>query len=202
MGGFEGSGFSASGLRGGRERGSRASAEDLAIALRLDYVDMPGVVLGAALYHGNSDQGDPALGSTATTIVEAHGEYRSDGLWARGLFALAMVDDVEEINARNSNAPNESVGEELLGTYFELGYDVMPMLDEDSNQSLSPYARIEKINTQRDVPSGFFGDAVNDEEILTLGINWQPISHIVFKLDFQDYSETPDRINLSMGYAF
>lgn len=202
MGGFEGSGFSASGLRGGRERGSEASAEDLAVALRMDYVEIPGVILGGGFYHGNSDQGDPALASTATTIVELHGEYRADGLWARSLLAFATVDDVEEINTLNMAAANESVGEEQLGAYLELGYDVMRHLDADSRMALSPYVRFEKINTQREVPTGFFGDPVNDEEILTVGVNFQPIPNIVFKLDFQDYENTPDRINLSMGYAF
>ncbi len=202
MGGFEGSGFSAAGLRGGRSSGSKASAEDLALALRVDYVELPGAVFGAGLYRGNSGQGDPALGSTATTIVELHGEYKTGPWWSRALVARATVDDVAKINALNTNGPTESVGEELLGGYLELGYDVMPLLDSGSEAMLSPYVRYESINTQRELPAGLSTDPKQDDEILTMGLHWQPIPGIAIKLDFQDYDNNVDRVNLSMGYSF
>ena len=38
------------------------------------------------------------LGSAGTTIYELHGEWRSRGLWLRGLAAVADIDDVETLN--------------------------------------------------------------------------------------------------------
>jgi len=200
--GFDGEGFSQAGLRGGRQKGSRAKAEDFALVARADWVDTPGVLAGASVYHGDSGQETAGLGDTATTIVELHGEVRTGGLWARCLVAMASVDDVAELNAANGYGPTESVGEELSGGYVELGYDLMRHLDESSTSSLTPFLRYERIDTQAEVPSGFTAAAANDFDVVTVGLNWKPIDRIVLKLDYQDFEVAEDRVNLSIGCVF
>lgn len=78
----------------------------------------------------------------------------------------------------------------------------MPLIDAASEAMLSPFVRFESINTQRELPTGFSTDPKQDDEILTMGLHWQPIPGIAIKLDFQDYDNNVDRVNLSMGYSF
>ena len=210
LNGLDATGFSDKGLRGGRQKGSRAKAEDLAFVARADWTDTPGVLVGGSVYYGNSGQEQAGLGDTTTTIAEAHGELRTGGLWARGLYAFASVDDVAELNAARFAAdPNltaaDSVGEELRGGYVELGYDILPLmkgLKSKATSSLSPFVRYEMIETQADVPAGFMMRQRNDFDVLTVGFAYQPIDNVIVKLDFQDYGDGNDRVSLTMGYAF
>lgn len=202
MNGFDAMGFSAAGLRGGRQKGSEALADDFAIVARGDWVGTPGLTVGAAAYMGDSGQGQAGLGSTGTSIYEVHAEYRAGGIWARGLAAMSEVDDVTELNAALGNVGNQSVGEELQGAYLELGYDLLSALAPESESSLSPYVRYEAIDTQAEVPTGFTSDPANDETIWTVGLNYQPISQIAIKLDYQDWDRGTDRWSFQIGYVF
>ena len=49
-------GFGASGLRGGRQKGSRGLSEDMALVGRLDYVGFPGLIVGASAFTGETAQ--------------------------------------------------------------------------------------------------------------------------------------------------
>ncbi|MCB1201398.1 MAG: hypothetical protein KDK41_12195, partial [Leptospiraceae bacterium] len=56
MAGADADPFNSSGLRGGRQKGSQAKADNLAGALRVDYEGLPGTILGVAGYYGGSGQ--------------------------------------------------------------------------------------------------------------------------------------------------
>jgi hypothetical protein len=200
--GFDATGFSAEGLRDGRQNGSEALAEDLAVVARADWTETPGLLAGGSVYTGGAGQDQAGLGSTTTTIGELHADWRSHGLWLRGLVAMANVDDVAALNAANGFVGADSVGEEMEGMYVEAGYDVLGLLCPESGQALSPYVRFESFDTQKEVPTGFASDPANDQEILTMGLNWRPISNIVFKAEYQDLDEQPDGVNLAMGFVF
>jgi hypothetical protein len=202
MSSFDALGFTDEGLRDGRQEGIEALAEDLAVVGRLDWTETPGLLAGGSLYYGQAGQDQPGLGSTGVTIGELHAEWHASGLWVRGLATRAMVDDVAELNAANGFTGTDSVGEELEGEYVEGGYDLLALLAPESSQSLSPYARFETIDTQADVPSGFASDPANDTDNSTIGLNWRPRSNIVFKLEYQDFEESEDGWNLSMGWSF
>ena len=203
--GFDGMDFTAAGLRGGRQKGSQALADDLAFTGRVDYVGQPGLVAGLSGYVGDSGQEQMGLGGTGTTILSAHAEWKADGLWLRGLAAFATVDDVAELNAANGFTGTDSVGEELDGFYAEAGYDVLPLLSDDPGEGeLYPYVRFESIDTQAEVPSGFAASPNTDLDVWTLGLHYKPIANIVFKIDYQDFDggSTLDRWNIQVGYSF
>jgi hypothetical protein len=200
--GFDATGFAADGLRDGRQNGSEALAEDLAFVGRVDWTDTPGLLAGGSVYLGNAGQDQPGLGSTGTAIGELHAEWRARGLWLRGLVTAAEVDDVAELNAANGFMGSDSVGEELEGFYVEAGYDVCAVLCPGSQQSVSPYARFESVDTQAEVPSGFSSDPANDFDIATVGVNWRPRSNLVFKAEYQDFDASPDGWNVAMGFSF
>lgn len=205
--GLNGKGFSASGLRGGRQKGNRARIEDAAWVTRVDYVDTPGLIAGGSFYLGGSGQ-ETGL-DVPTRIYEAHVEWRNRGVWFRALGALANLGEVTELNAAANGGPltgTDSIGEDLTGWYVELGYDIFSTLLPESEQSLTPFARYEQVNTQDSVPVGFAADPANDQDILTFGLNYKPINNIVLKLDYQDRDNgagtARDQWNFAMGYVF
>ncbi len=208
--GFDASGFSSSGLRGGRQNGSEAVAEDLAVSGRLDYAGAPGVVFGVAAYYGDAGQDGSGTGgdlpSAATSIYDVHAEYRSGGLQARALYAHAEVDDVGELNDALGFTGTDSIGEELEGYYLEVGYDVLSLFDDSRGASLTPFVRYESYDTQAEVPAGFAADPANDVEIWTMGLAYQPIDQIVIKLDYQDVEDGSDDgtdiLSLGIGFIF
>lgn len=208
-------GFSAGGLRGGRQKGARALIEDPAIVARLDYSPrtlLSGATVGASVYRGNSGQGarhTPAVGSAsdvdaATTIAEGHAQYRGHGFELRGLYARASVSDAERINALRNLTGAASVGEELAGWYGQAGFDVMRLTN--STQELMPYVRYERVNTQAAVPVGFQANAANDRTITSIGAQWKPILNIVLKADYQVHSNGANtgnnQFNVVLGYLF
>src|SRR6266542_457473 len=81
--GFDANGFSASGLRGGRQEGIEAKASDWGVAGRLDVNPVPGVLVGTGLYRGNSGQDQFGTSDIGTTIVELHGQAQIRGVDVR-----------------------------------------------------------------------------------------------------------------------
>jgi hypothetical protein len=206
--GFRGAGFTAGGLRGGRQGGNRALSEDFAWVTRVDATPLPGLLVGGSAYLGDSGQ-DLARGGrqvdVGTRILEGHAELRWRGLEARVLAARADLDDVGALNAALSLAGAQSVGEELEGWYAQVGYDLGSLLGSGERQ-IVPFVRWEHVDTQRAVPAGFARNPANDQEIVTYGIELQPREQIVFKLDFQDVDNEAgtglDQLNVGIGYVF
>jgi hypothetical protein len=208
-GSSDASGFSASGLRGGRQKGSKAVVEDIAGVARVDYVGVLGLRLGTSIYAGNSGQGalspvDSTTIGARTLIWEAHGQYKARGVDLRALFALSSVDDVEQINAAKELTGIESVGERLVGWYLQGGYDVLHRVR--TQHQLIPYARYEQLDTQDRVPEGFSADPASDRRIISIGAAWLPITNLIVKADYQiqrNKADTGvDQFNLNIGYVF
>jgi len=180
--GFDGAGFGGKkGLRGGRQKGSKALAEDIGVVARFDWTDTPGLLLGTSAYFGDAGQNQGA-GDMETTIVEVHADYRSGPFWGRALIADASVDD------------RDAGDMDLGGWYVEAGWDLMNKNDE---QSLYPFLRYEDIDT--DVSAGGIQDTA-----LTFGLHYQPHPQIVFKLDHTDYDDDADDdvTTFLIGYVF
>ena len=205
--GFRGAGFAAGGLRGGRQKGNQAKADDLAWVGRLDFTGVPGLLIGGSAYIGDSGQDLLASGQSVdvgTQILEGHLEWRWRGLELRALAARAELDDVARLNAALGFTGNQSVGERLEGHYVQLGYDVLA--GRGGERSFTPYARWEQLDTQAEVPAGFRANPANDLESLTLGFAFQPIDEVVFKVDHQNYDNEAgtgvDQFNVLLGYIF
>ena len=206
--GLKGAGFTSNGLRGGRQKGAQAQAEDFAWTGRLDYTATPGLIVGVSAYVGNSGQGllDPS-GATIdarTEILDFHFDWSHRGFRLRGLWAQGDVGDAARLNRALGITGSDSIGERLEGHYLELAYDVLA--HRGGRASLSPFVRIESIDTQVRVPAGFESDPIFDREILTWGAAWQPIDRLVFKVGYQDWTNPGgtgfDEWNLAMGYLF
>ena len=200
--GFMGSGFSGEGLREGRQNGAEASARHFGAVGRIEYAVRPGVTVSGSAYLGNSGQSDSI--AARTLIWEGHAEYRLGGLELRGLGSGAAVDDVAQLNAEAGLAGNASIGERLVGWYLQAGYDVLR--SSSSTQSLIPYLRYERLNTQDQVPAGFAADPATERTITTLGIAWKPLPNIALKADYQIQNNQArtgvNQLNAALGYLF
>jgi len=207
--GFDASGFSASGVRGGRQKGSEALAENFAWVGRVDYTGTPGLLVGGSLYNGNSGQGLVAPGGGAlgvgTTIYEGHLEWTYRGFELRALTVRSQLDDVAGLNQALGLTGDDGVGEEQEGYYVQLGYDLFSRFPK-GEMSLIPYARWESFDTQAEVPAGFLRDPARDVESLTLGLAFKPLEQVIVKADYQDYDNGAgtalDQFNVAIGYLF
>ena len=105
-------GFSAKGLRGGRQKGAKALAQDFGVVGRIDYVGVPGLLVGASAFSGETAQDKAINGRQVggrTLIWEGHVDYQSSGLRLSLLIAGARVDDAAKLNYGRSRALRESV---------------------------------------------------------------------------------------------
>jgi hypothetical protein len=205
---LRGAGFTSGGLRGGRQKGNQAKAEDFSWVGRVDFTGVPGLLVGGSAYIGDSGQDlKTAAGrniAVGTEIFEGHLEWKWRGLELRAMGVQASLDDVTDLNAALALTGDRSVGEKLTGYYAQLGYDVLA--GRGGERSLTPYARWETYNTQDEVPAGFRANPATDVESLTLGIAFQPIDQIVIKVDHQDYDNAAgtgvDQFNALLGWIF
>ena len=206
--GLRGAGFSSAGLRGGRQKGAKALAANLAFSGRLDVTPMPGVVAGLGLYKGGSGQEQVVLDSArldvGTTVVEVHGRVQMRGFDLRGLFAQGSIDQAGPAS-RALNLPADSpIADTMQGGYVQASYNVLSQTTTEL--ALSPYVRYEQIDTQHRVPAGFARDLRRDGIFKTLGIEVKPIPNVAIKTDYQWITNKAgtgrNQFNVNLGYAF
>lgn len=194
MNGLQGSDFTSKGLRGGRQKGSKARAEDWALVGSLAYEPILGLNLGGSFYLGDSGQKEvlDANGKAAdvfTQIYEIHGQYKVAGLELKSLGTIVRIDDNELIAA--------DVPEEITAWYGELAYDVMPLFARGTTQYLAPFYRYEKVDYK-----GNDGDL----DLYTAGLSYKPIPNVVLKADYRNFDKAvgtkADEVNLGFGYIF
>ena len=205
--GLDAKGFSSSGIRGGRQKGSKAKAEDLAFVGRVNYVpaQLPGVTFGASAYLGNSGQNQDFDGQEVdafTQLYEAHLEWKYRGLEFRTLGSWGLIDDAAALSAEKG----EVIGEENYGWYAEVGYDVLPHIFPETGQYLAPFFRYEKMDTVASAPTGWADDLTKDREIFQVGLQYKPIPNVVIKADYRNFDskggDLPDDFNLGLGFIF
>jgi hypothetical protein len=204
---LDASGFSAAeGIRGGRQDGSEAAAEDLAVSGRLDYTGLPGLLAGVSFFSGGTGQAQEVAGveiDGSTTTLDAHVDWRWRALQVRALAARIDVDDADAI----STLTGETIGERMEGYYAEAGYDVLSHT-RWNRQQLIPFARWESFDTQSEVPDALEATVTgeNDRELITYGLVYLPIPQVAIKADFQDLDNEAgtglDQFNFAVGFAF
>ena len=186
------------GVHEGKQGGANAAAKDLALTGRLDWHPIEGTFFGGSLYSGGSGQGAGFRGRV--TLAELHADSKFRGVSLRALAARGHIGDAAAISEQNG----ETIGSSLGGWYVEGGYDLATILHREF--SLTPYARYERLDTQRRVPLGFERDPANDRRVTTLGLAVKPIPQTVIKTDWQRIrtaaGDGENRFNLGLGYIF
>ena len=203
--GLNATGFTAGGIREGRQEGAGSSAEDLALTARLDYTPVPGLRVGASAFTGRTGQGAPGLPRARLTLWDLHGEWNWRGLHLRGLYARTILSDAREVNQALGLAGTAGIGERMIGWYGEIAWNVLSPI-RGTRQELSPFCRYEELDTQARVAPGFAADPANDGRALTCGLTYRPIPDIALKLDAQNFDNRArtsiDQVNVALGYLF
>jgi len=194
---FDGEGLSASNLRGIRQKGSNAKAEDLAVTGRLDWNPLPGLTLGTSFWTGDMGHDDTFAGESADVhmdLFDVRAQYRMGGLWLRALYTQAELDDTLPV----SLAKGEAIGERMVGWYAEAGYDVFTLLpNAPDRQSLFPWVRYSEIDTQDSIAAevtdaGFARDPETDRSVVELGLHYMPHPRVVLKAEYRDWDSDAD----------
>ncbi len=221
MNGLNSDGFSNIGIKEGRQGGSNGKAEDFAFTGRLDYSPnfVPGLMVGASTFLGNSGQKDAVNfdGQTVdvfTQLHEGHIQYKYRGLELRALGAWSKIDDSASINPGLENPP---AGQEAFGWYLEAAHDIMPFLWKESSQYLAPFFRVERYDTLASVANdpntgiSFDKSTGLDRWIYQAGLSYKPIDNIVIKADYRNIRDRKlvpagvpfgDEFNLGVGFIY
>ena len=208
--GLAGANFSSAGIRSGRQKASKAKAENFAFTGRLDVTPTPGVFVGASIYTGGSGQGDIAIDGrnfdVRTTIVDVHGQAQIRGFDVRGLFANASIGDALELNQVLGKTGTSGVAEAMRGGYMQVGYDVLSQSSALGGTQLTPYYRWERVDTQATMPVGFDRSRSTDNTFNTIGFEVKPIPNIVLKADYawvsNDAETSVNQFSIGLGYVF
>ncbi len=206
--GMNAAGFTSDGLRGGRQRGSRARVSDAAFVGRLDATPIPGALVGGSFYVGGSDQDQFTLGgrqlNVKTTVGELHAQIQMRGVDFRGLFARTVLDDAAALNAVRNLTGGNAIAEQMDGGYLQIGYNVLSQSRDEA--ALTPFYRFEKFNTQKRPAAGFAANAAMDRKYHTAGLQFQPIRNVVVKADYQWIRNAANtglgQFNIALGYSF
>lgn len=197
--GLDGSRFSKSGIGGGRQQGARSIAESFALTGRVDWTPLPGALVGASFFTGNSQpaDGQPSLG---TRLVDVHAEYKWRG-WQARILAVRLTLDAAGLPASGTA---REVGTRQQGHYWELGYDLLARAD--SRLALVPFVRAERIQRQAEVAPGVVRDSALDERITTAGFVFKPIPQVAVKADYSRIrnaaSTGRNQFTAALGYYF
>lgn len=166
-------------IRGGRQGGAQAVAEDLAYTARLRWTGRPGIeVAGSLQYQSDVTQGAQGVeGLLATAHVAL----------SRGAFGLRLL------GARwwLDGAGPETLGRDSQwGWYVEPSYKIRPQL--------GAYVRY----SEWDLEAGDAGTSVKKQG--EAGVNYWPHDNVVLKADYQRQGGTADDDGyyLGIGYHF
>jgi hypothetical protein len=210
-------GFTSDGIKEGRGGGSNANAETFGYVARMDYDPnmIPGLTVGGSGYVGKAGQNQTFVGQKAdvlTQLYEAHAQWKYRGLEFRTLGSWGHIGDAALVSAQNSTSQNPIVvGSENYGWYSELGYDVLPILWQDTSQYLAPFFRYEHLNTVAKSPvstlvNGLDPTKANDWQIYQVGLQYKPIPNVVIKADYRNFvakaGSLADDFHLGFGFIF
>ena len=199
------------GFRDMRTSGRQAAANDLGMFAALNYRGVPGLLLGGAVFTGDTAQDGLGANAKASlvgakanlTVWDIHAKYTYSDLDLQALYAQGMLTDTDKINTAAGLTPgsNKAAPKSFYGWYAQAAYHVWKSGDLD----VAPFLRHEKYNTQQEVDEGYIKDLNNYQTVTTVGVNFKLHPQVVVKADYQSYamdSKNKNRINLGVGYMF
>lgn len=173
--------------RDGRQKVSKAAADDLAFTGRVKYTGMPGLELSASFqYQGDITQGGMLDDGTnvdeaSATLFTAHMVYQFEQFTVKALYAAWDIDGDEA---------------KALGRDEQTGYFIEPSYR--FNDDFGIFARYNKWDNN--------GGNSDDTEIdqTNVGVNYYLHENVVFKADYEKQSGAKDidGFNLGVGYQF
>jgi len=171
-------------IRDGRQKVSKAQAEDFAYTGRIKWTGVPGLELAATVqYQEDMTQSNDATAGSGT-LFETHAVFERGNFGLRALYATWDLD---------GSGPKADGYDEQTGWYVEPSYQI--------SQHFGVFVRYNEWDNQA-------GSSTDTEyEQIDLGVNWWPHQDVVVKLDYQDQDAPKgktelDGVNVGLGYQF
>jgi hypothetical protein len=191
-------------LRTLHQEGQFARSKDLSVFGALDWRGIPGLRVGAGVTTGKAGHGTKGFlaPNARTTLADVHVQW-TPGAWDfAAVYARGTISGAGALNASFSGAPY-LVPKSFDGYYAQAAYK-LPL---GGDYRLSPFTRIERINTGRSFDGVIAGQnvtAYDTETIWTTGVSFNIAPTVVLKADYQKYKivKDSDRINLGLGFSF
>jgi hypothetical protein len=174
-------------VRSGRQKVSKAKANDLAATARLKYTGIAGLELAVSAQH-QQDMGQGLVpGLESGNLIETH------AIWSTGPFTLKALYALWDIDGA---AVKASGADKQEGFYIEPSYRL--------SDKFGLFARY---NQWDNLAGSNSGDAQDSEkQQWDIGINYWPHEDVVIKADYQyqsnDNGKEQNGLNLGVGYQF
>ncbi len=171
-------------VRKGRKGVSNAPASDLAMTARLNWIGVPGLVLGAAIQR----QSDITQGTDSTagaaTLVSAHAAWQISRFTLRSVYASWNL---------NGSGPASVGADKQSGWYVEPSWKFSPQFGIFARSS----SWDNRVNSGSDT----------SYSQVDVGFNYWPHEDVVIKFDYQDQKAPAganeyDGFNVGLGYQF
>jgi hypothetical protein len=215
--------FTAGGFGAGSDEGKAlvGTAKAWAVAARVEYEPILGLVLGASGYGTDAGKNGSFYRKDGTAVTLAmpvlgyslDARIRRSGLECKLLYTEWHMPDAGSLMyaytdpsgtngsllVQNRAQPPPTV---LRGGYVEAGYDVLH--PAHLSHQLIPFVRVEAYDTQAAVPQGFTAAGAFDIREVTMGASYRPIREVVVKADYmlRHPRSGPDENQANFGIGF
>ena len=186
------------------QEGQLARAKNLAAFGALEYIGLPGLLVGGFVFNQKAGQGQAGFtaSSPGITVWDLHARW-TPGKWdLSAIYAAGTITGTGDLNLVTIGNPTP-IPKAFFGWYLQGAYTVWTR----GEKSLSPFVRYERYNTASQYaafPPGLGIDPGQTERVVTAGASFRLNPNVVFKADYQkfDINPTRDRFSLGLGYAF
>jgi hypothetical protein len=174
-------------IRSGRQKVSKAKANDPAVTARIKYTGIPGLELAITGQH-QQDMGQGLVaGLDSGNLIETH------AIWSTGPFTLKALYAAWDIDG---SAVEAAGADKQRGFYVEPSYKV--------SDKFGVFARFNQWDNKAGSNSGAAADS--EKEQWDVGINYWPHEDVVIKADYQyqsnDDGNEQNGLNVGLGYQF
>lgn len=192
---LDGSGFNSANFikRGNQKRFETVNAEDWAAVGRLDYEFGHEQAVGISGYFGNTrnNRPKPDLSVDAyLSLLDAHLVYEWEPFELTGQFIYGQLQNSEALTNANRNLSNNlnvkrtPVASAALGWSAELGFELFEVFRHHPKGELKIFGRYDDFDSMYRTQGQVVDNPRWDRQIITLGLNYQPIPQIVLKSQY------------------
>lgn len=188
-----------SGLREGRQKGSKAYAGSPAFTGKVEFYGIRNLNIGLSGYFGKSQsrlyskirKDDEALMARADSsvvgisMIGADARYRHSGLELRGQVYYTSISNTEQYNHfTGTGTTGNDLGKSMLGYYAEAGYNVFRSFTA-IEQELIPFVRYEYYDMHNSVDAETVRNLNFKNTVITTGFTFKLSQKAVIKGDIQ-----------------
>lgn len=188
-----------SGLREGRQKGSKAYASSPALTGKVEYYGIKNLNLGLSGYFGKSqsklygklpkDNSVLTTGADSSVVgismIGADARFNTGGLEVRGQVYFTSISNTGQYNVFTATgATNNDLGKSMFGYYAEAGYNIFKHID-GLDQEMIPFIRYEYYDTHHSIDSEATRNLNYKNTIITTGVTFKLNKKAVIKTDVQ-----------------